>query len=60
MKVLTIIATIFIPLTFLVGVYGMNLKMPEAGWPYSYAVVWGIIVAVAVVMIILFKRKRWI
>jgi len=43
-----------------VGVYGMNLKMPEAGWPYSYAVVWGIIVAVAVVMIILFKRKRWI
>ena len=60
MKVLTIIATIFIPLTFLVGVYGMNLKIPEAGWPYSYAVVWGIIIAVAVVMIILFKRKGWI
>jgi magnesium transporter len=61
MKVLTIIATIFIPLTFVVGIYGMNFKyMPELEWRWGYFVVWGIMVVVAVVMLIGFKRKKWL
>jgi magnesium transporter len=61
MKVLTIIATIFIPLTFIAGIYGMNFKyMPELGWRWGYAVVWGVILVVATVMLIFFKKKRWL
>ncbi|MDH4196630.1 MAG: magnesium/cobalt transporter CorA [Candidatus Aminicenantes bacterium] len=61
MKVLTIIATIFIPLTFLAGVYGMNFKfMPELEWKYGYFIVWGVMVVAAVVMIAFFKRKKWL
>ena len=60
MKVLTIIATIFIPLTFIVGVYGMNFdNMPELHWPMGYAFVWAIMILVLVGMIAHFKRKRW-
>ncbi|HEX2695763.1 MAG TPA: CorA family divalent cation transporter, partial [Acidobacteriota bacterium] len=60
MKVLTIIATIFIPLTFIVGVYGMNFKfMPELEWRWGYFMVWGIIAAVGITMIVFFKRKKW-
>jgi len=61
MKVLTIIATIFIPMTFIAGIYGMNFQfMPELGWRWSYFVVWGVMIAVAGVMIAYFKRKDWI
>jgi magnesium transporter len=61
MKVLTIIATIFIPLTFIVGVYGMNFRfMPELEWRWSYLIIWTIMIVVAVFMIFYFKRKRWI
>jgi magnesium transporter len=61
MKVLTIIATIFIPLTFVAGVYGMNFEyMPELKWRYGYAVVWLIMLMVAGVMILYFKRKKWL
>ena len=61
MKVLTIIATIFIPLTFIVGVYGMNFHyMPELEWRWGYAVVWGIMAAVALGMLVYFRRKRWV
>lgn len=61
MKVLTIIATMFIPLTFLAGVYGMNFKhMPEIGWPYAYAGFWGICLAILAGMMIYFKRKKWL
>jgi len=61
MKVLTIIATIFIPLTFIAGIYGMNFKfMPELEWYWAYFVVWGIILVVAVVMVIFFRKRRWI
>jgi magnesium transporter len=61
MKVLTIIATIFIPLTFIVGIYGMNFKfMPELEWRWGYWVIWGVVVAVAVTMIIYFRRKKWL
>jgi magnesium transporter len=61
MKVLTIIATIFIPLTFVVGVYGMNFKyMPELQLKWGYGVVWLVIITIAVVMLIYFKRKKWL
>ncbi|MBU2591163.1 MAG: magnesium/cobalt transporter CorA [Nitrospinota bacterium] len=61
MKVLTLIATIFIPLTFLVGVYGMNFRhMPELEWSWGYPVLWGIMVFIALSMIAFFKRKRWL
>ncbi|KPL19608.1 MAG: magnesium transporter [candidate division Zixibacteria bacterium SM23_81] len=61
MKVLTIIATIFIPVTFIAGIYGMNFEfMPELGWRWSYFIVWGVMVAVAVTMIAYFRRKTWL
>ncbi len=66
MKLLTIIATIFIPLTFIVGVYGMNFdraspyNMPELGWRYGYLATWGVMVVIAVIMTIYFWRKGWI
>jgi magnesium transporter len=61
MKVLTIISTIFIPLTFIVGVYGMNFKfMPELEIPYAYPVAWGIMILIVAGMLIVFKKRRWI
>ncbi|MBM3311709.1 MAG: magnesium/cobalt transporter CorA, partial [Candidatus Aminicenantes bacterium] len=61
MKVLTIIATIFIPLTFLAGVYGMNFEhMPELKWRYGYFLVWGVMIALGAGMAIAFKRKKWL
>ena len=67
MRVLTVIATLFIPPTFLVGVYGMNfdraagpLSMPELGWPYGYVAVVIICIVSMVGMLILFRRKHWI
>ena len=61
MKVLTIIATIFIPITFIAGVYGMNFKfMPELEWRWGYAMVWAIIVVAAGIMIGFFKKKQWL
>ncbi len=61
MKVLTIIATIFIPLTFIAGIYGMNFdNMPELQSKYGYFVVWGVMIGVLVLMIIYFRKKRWI
>jgi magnesium transporter len=61
MKVLTIISTIFIPLTFIVGVYGMNFKfMPELDMRYAYPITWGVMVLIVIGMLIAFKRRRWI
>ena len=61
MKVLTIIATIFIPLTFIAGIYGMNFKyMPELEWWWAYPVIWLIIVVIVVCMLIYFRRKKWL
>jgi magnesium transporter len=61
MKVLTIISTIFIPLTFIVGVYGMNFQyMPELGYTPAYFIVWGIMLCVALGMLLFFKRRKWI
>ena len=61
MKVLTIIATIFIPLTFIVGVYGMNFThMPELAWKWSYPLVMGFMLLLAIMMVQYFKRKKWL
>ncbi len=60
MRVLTVIATIFMPLTFLAGVYGMNFKhMPELEWKYGYLLAWLIMAGVGIGMYVYFKRKRW-
>jgi magnesium transporter len=61
MKVLTIIATIFIPLTFIAGIYGMNFEfMPELKWKIGYFFIWGIMIVVALGMLLHFKRKKWL
>jgi magnesium transporter len=61
MKVLTIIATIFIPLTFVAGIYGMNFHfMPELQWRWAYFVVLFAMAIIAIGMVIYFRRKRWL
>jgi magnesium transporter len=61
MKVLTIIATIFIPITFVAGIYGMNFhNMPELSWPWGYFAALGVMGIISLVMIAYFRRKRWL
>lgn len=61
MKTLTIIATIFIPLTFVAGIYGMNFEvMPELQWKYGYLVIWIIFILTTLCMLYYFKKKRWL
>jgi len=61
MKVLTIFAAIFIPLTFIAGIYGTNFEyLPELHFKYSYFVFWGVIIIVAAVMLLFFKKKKWL
>ncbi len=61
MKLLTIITTIFIPLSFIAGVYGMNFKfMPELEWPRGYFYILGIMLAIALMMLGFFRRKKWL
>jgi magnesium transporter len=60
MKILTMVATIFIPLTFIAGIYGMNFaNMPELGWKYGYFGIWVIFVLIFFGMVLYFKRKKW-
>jgi len=60
MSFLTIIATIFTPLTLITGWYGMNFKyMPELDWPYSYPIVFGVCVLIASTILIILKKKKW-
>ena len=60
MKVLTIMASLFIPLTFIAGIYGMNFEhMPELKWPWGYEAVWLVMILLALMMLIYFKRKKW-
>lgn len=61
MKVLTIMSTIFIPLTFVAGIYGMNFDyMPELRWHWGYAACWGVMILCAAGMVRFFRRKRWL
>ncbi len=61
MRLLTVISTIFIPLTFIVGIYGMNFDyMPELRWHYGYFIVLGIMFCLMIGMLIYFRKKRWI
>jgi len=61
MRVLTVITALFVPLTFIAGVYGMNFQhMPELATRWGYFVVLGLMAAIAVVLLVLFRRKRWI
>ncbi len=67
MKVLTVIATIFIPLTFVAGIYGMNfntdispLNMPELNWYWAYPAFWIVLLAIVVTLLLFFRRKGWI
>jgi magnesium transporter len=61
MKVLTIISTIFIPVTFIAGVYGMNFKyMPELDSPYGYWALWAVMLTVMLSLLFYFKRRKWL
>lgn len=61
MKVLTIIATIFIPLTFIAGLYGMNFEyMPELSWKWGYFAIWVVMIVIGASMMLYFRRKRWL
>ncbi|MDX1697327.1 MAG: magnesium/cobalt transporter CorA [Thiohalobacterales bacterium] len=61
MKVLTVFASIFIPLTFLAGIYGMNFEyMPELRWKWAYPVLWLMFITIPLVLLLYFKRKRWL
>lgn len=61
MKVLTIFASTFIPLTFLAGIYGMNFEyIPELGFKYSYLIFWIVVICVVIGLLIYFKRKKWL
>jgi magnesium transporter len=61
MKVLTIIATIFIPITFLTSIYGMELpNMPERNWPFAYPLLWIIIIITSLALLYYFRRRNWL
>ncbi|WP_300660890.1 magnesium/cobalt transporter CorA [Fluviicola sp.] len=61
MKVLTVTSAIFIPLTFVVGVYGMNFEnMPELSWKYGYHLIWGIMIFISAVLIFIFWKRGWL
>lgn len=60
MKTLTIISTIFVPLTFFAGIYGMNMPIPENEWPWSYPLFWLFSLTVAGLMLYLFRRRGWL
>jgi magnesium transporter len=61
MQKLTIIATIFMPLTFIAGIYGMNFHiMPEIPWKYGYVYFWSLVVLIAIIMFFYFKKQKWL
>jgi magnesium transporter len=61
MKVLTVVSTVFMPLTFIAGIYGMNFEyMPELGWPWAYFAVLGLMAGIGVMMLVFFRRKKWL
>lgn len=61
MKVLTVFASIFIPLTFIAGIYGMNFEyMPELKWKWAYPALWVAFIAIPVILLVYFKKKKWL
>ena len=61
MKVLTIFASIFIPLTFFAGIYGMNFEyMPELKWKWGYPALWGVFLLITAGLLVFFRRKKWL
>ena len=61
MRILTVVTSIFIPLTFITSVYGMNFKyIPEFDWPWAYPLLWVLMIAMAILQIIYFRRKGWL
>lgn len=61
MKLLTVFATIFIPLTFITGIYGMNFQnMPELKWPWAYPTLWLVFISIAVSLLIYFRKRKWL
>ncbi|MFL5764589.1 MAG: magnesium/cobalt transporter CorA [Bacteroidia bacterium] len=61
MKVLTIITTIFVPVTFIAGIYGMNFDvMPELRWKYGYALTWGVMITIIASLLYYFRKKKWL
>lgn len=61
MKVLTVFASIFIPLTFLAGIYGMNFEyMPELKWQWAYPTLWIAFITIPIILLIYFKKKKWL
>jgi magnesium transporter len=61
MKVLTIISAIFVPMTFMAGIYGMNFEhMPELGWRYAYFGLLGLMALMAVSMLLIFRKVKWL
>lgn len=61
MRVLTVVTVLFVPLTFIAGVYGMNFQhMPELGWKWGYFVVLGVMATVAITLLLLFRRRGWL
>ncbi len=60
MRVLTVVSTVFIPLTFIAGIYGMNFhNMPELDWPWAYPAVWGLMLLIAGGMALWFRTRKW-
>ncbi|WP_198036639.1 CorA family divalent cation transporter [Arenibacter algicola] len=61
MKFLTVFSVIFIPLTFIAGIYGTNFDVvPELHYKYSYFIMWGVIIVIAIGMLIYFRKKKWL
>ncbi|MDO4640184.1 MAG: magnesium/cobalt transporter CorA [Neisseria sp.] len=61
MRVLTVITILFMPLTLITGIYGMNFdNMPELHWRYGYFMVWGLIILITISLLIFFRRRKWI
>jgi len=60
MKFLTVFSVIFIPLTFIAGIYGTNFdNVPELHYKYSYYIMWGVIITIAIGMLIYFRKRKW-
>jgi magnesium transporter len=61
MKVLTVFTSVFIPLTFIAGIYGMNFEyMPELKWKWAYPLTWAVFIVIPLILLVFFKKKKWL